>query len=258
MPKRVPTRHPATKKAPRPAKGTQRKRAQRGGGSEPKARPLRSAAAAQGTRELGPAVPSALPTSPFSLGDGGASSEAMLMQLALAKVLSEWPGPESEEQRREREARQRKRLADLQADAARQVTETLESILSQLSPDSRNRFAGLSRQLCSDDSQRLRLASALHVADGLPRNAGIEVLVALLADNDAERAASLRRLADRYNKGRQKDDMRWQQAKQAWLDAHRRKRPRRAVIEAMKVSGFKKSAVYERARLENWRAEVSR
>ena len=258
MPKKVPRRHPATKKAPPPVKGTRRKRAQRGGGSEPKARSLRSAAAAQGTRELRPAVPSALPTNPFSLGDGGASSEAMLMQMAIAAALRARPGPESEEQRREREARQRKRFAELEADAARQVTESLESIFSQLSPTSRNMFAELSRRLCSDDIQRLRVASALLIADGLPRNRSIEVMVALLTDREEERAYSLRRLADQYNKGRQKDDLRWQRAKRAWLAAHRRHRPKRAIAEAMLAGGFKKSAVYERARDENWSAELSR
>lgn len=182
----------------------------------------------------------------------------MLMQMALAAALRERPGPESEEQRRAREARQRERLAELKADAARQVTESLESIFSQLSPPSRNMFAELSRRLCSDDSQRLRVASALLIADGLPRNPSIEVLVAQLADREEERAGALLRLGEGYNKGRQKEVLRWQRAKRAWLAAHRRNRPKRAVAEAMLASGFKKSVVYRRARDENWSAELSR
>jgi hypothetical protein len=271
VPKRVSERPPAPnpkaqrssqatrKKRQRASQSTRKKRAQHGSDGEPRAHLLPKAIAtpaAQAAQATQPGAPSDLPTWPSLLGNVAPPNDEMLTALYLEEMLRSRHGNETVEQRREREERQKKRLADLKADAERQVTEARDRIVAQLPEEARAFLAAMTRRRQLDISQQLRWATALLDTEGLDEGPRFAVLVSLLTDDEQERTKVLLRLARRYNRGRPKDDLRWARAKEAWLAAHMRGRAHRAVPDAMKASGFGKSAVYERARRESWSAEL--
>jgi hypothetical protein len=251
VPKRVSEGHPGPnpkeqrssqatrKKRQRPSQSTRKKRAQHGGEGEPRAHLLPKALTAQGTST-------------------SEHDQAMLTQMALAEELLKRGPHESPEQLRERAERLRKHVADLKADTERRVAEELGGIVARLSPWSRGMLADLTRRRQLDGSQQRRWAGALLETEGLEQEPRIVALVGLVTDDEQERTEMLLRLAGRYNRGRPKDDLRWARAKEAWLAAHMRERAHQAVPDAMKASGFGKSAVYERARREDWSAALSR
>jgi 16S rRNA C1402 (ribose-2'-O) methylase RsmI len=173
-------------------------------------------------------------------------------------ALRELLASDTPEQRREREERLRQQVANLKAETERQLAEALASIVAQLSRRTRALLSEVTRTLQLDSSQQLQWAIALLDTEGLDWKPRREVLLSRLGEDEQERNAALLRLASKYNRGQTKNERLWALAKEAWLEAHRRGRKHRAVADAMKAGGFEKTAVYERAKKENWRAALSR
>jgi hypothetical protein len=173
------------------------------------------------------------------------------LQMARAMALR-WPRPLSPERRE----KQGQRLAALKEDAERQLAESLKRILDQLPPHDARLHAGMAQILRWDSTTQLRAAVALFVTKGVPPKARLEVLVIQLSPDATERLNAAITLAQRFNRGRQKDEERWIRAKRAYLEAHRRGKPQRAVPDAMAAGQLKKSAIYERAKLEKWLAQA--
>lgn len=172
----------------------------------------------------------------------------MRYQLALAKVLRERANPEEE-------ASQRQHWADLRAEEERRFTQELDGVVSQLSPEMR-RFFDKQWSKSTPNDEQLRAAEVLLAAQSYPKAPLIEMVVGLLENDPKKRIEALQRLASRYNVGQSRDEARWGRAKRAWINAHKRGRPNRAIPDAMEAGGFGKSAVYQRSKEENWRAEV--
>lgn len=174
-------------------------------------------------------------------------------QMAMAAALRRW-SPSSPDDIK----KQAQRLAAIKEDAERQVAEALKGILSQLPPDDARVHAGMTQSLRWDSTAQLRAADALLQTVGLPRKARVAVLTLQLSKNETERVDAMLSVARRYNAGQQKDELRWKRAKRAYLEAHRRGKPHKAVADAMAAGHFKKSAIYERAKLEKWLDQVDR